>query len=144
MKPTSTWSWPVFIHLNLPPFVCSQIKYPKIIQISNSFPSKKNQIGIHHCRRMIGSLPRSRLIRIRTDLSPQFSVPVEYTECIKPSFVVATSTDHNERIIFLIIVSSTIRSERRYISSSFMLFPNHSLRVKTPQIIHVERIFIMR
>ena len=142
MKPTSTWSWFVLIYLNLLPFVCSQVKNPKIVQISDSLPSKKNQIGIHHGRRMIGSLPRSRLIGIGTYLSPQFSVPIQYTKSIKPSFVIPSSTDHNERITLLIIMSSTIRSERRYISSSFMLFPNHSLCVKTPQIIHVERILI--
>ena len=138
MKPTSTWPRFVLIDLYLLPFVSSQVKHPEIIQISNPLPSKDDKIGIHNRRRMVSSLPRSCLICNWTYLSPQFSIPVKNTNSIEPFLVISPSSYYNYSIVFLIVVSSTIRSEGRNIPSCFVLFPSHSLCVETPQIIHVE------
>ena len=142
MKPTGTrLSRPIF-DLNFLPFLISEVENPEVIKIGDALASKDDEIGIGHGWGVVGSFPRGVLIGIRLHFSPNFSVPVKDIDCIESFFVIPSSPKNYKWITLFVIMCCTIWSSWWDCSTGFMLFPGHGGRVKGPEIIHVDWVWV--
>lgn len=95
MESTSTWSDSIIGKCNLFPYLGLKVKNPEIIQVSNSFASKSNQIWIDKFSRVICSFPWCNLAFFKSNTIPLFRTPIHNIYLIKPCFILATSPKKN-------------------------------------------------
>ena len=144
MKPTSTWSYCIFIEFDLCPTFTSEVKYPEIIHICQTFSSEYYQIRVAELGNMVSSLPRSSFVFFRCNLSPNFCVPIKNADWVETLLVWSSSSKNYNLVGGRIVVDGTVRSVSWFLSCSVDFFPDSLSGMIGPEVIHVIRIYMCK
>lgn len=114
-----------------------EVEDPKIVEIANALPSEHYKIRIIKLSSVIGSFPRSILIRFWRDLHPFLGGPIQNIDTVIPFLIGAASSEHDDAIIALIVAHRAIGPLRGHVSSCCDFLPFHGDGIEGPEIIHV-------